>query len=998
MPTRPRCLARSLTLLLAAVVLLLAAGAWRDCRAAQPVPMPLQKRLMWEAIADELRQTDPAILKDLRGVGAGSFLSGKTDALSDIDLTLGHPDPRVEKDLVARINQRVQSRLIAQHPGQRADINIIASRDQKFADLFRGETGQAFFLDYANKTGDGRACFAWSVKPGPDGAAQLVRTRQPSEQFWLVTQGKVPKEFSSPHLFIEDSFVFLARYRDASVQGQAMKAAKYLNNVDEFLLPGLEQQWGHNLDVLKLPPSQREMAKKLMELKGKPQAEMWAELKNFLGESSDEAVGRRLREFSDLAEQRLVRLKEEVQFMDGLAKAGRLKDVSQARSLWKNLGSAFLEHGGKALSALDALGIINAYYEGGPGAASLELTATAVSMGCPPAALAALAAEVARQVTGAAVAWAGDKFIFSPINESALRAMYAQDSNCYIFRADAVPFQSPFHGLTRETLSYRFTDSAMLSSGVHRYVSQAKSHACAWFATEGAGDITPRLMGQMMADLYVSSRIGGQVADLGHKLLIGERLAPLRAYRVWLDGQPVLPGQPLRSKKNAPQGGEASFELEIAREFALWRYLPQKDMRLYDVWGRGGGYGAVKEYIAVNTVEEHLTGSAPQQAELTLKGGAGWTLAGNWPGDPPAPAGGEGRIKSSFYISNPDKRRWVYKKHRLSLRPGDEARTPMAARLRLDLVTDLPDAQAEAYEIVIAAMPVASESVKPPKQPPQVRLSCDPCRRPLAGEARVQVEVSGGAAPYQLEYSVSQAGQGLRQIGKHLSLDGPLTTLLWRDAVQTPGAYRMRAQATDAQGERSDWAEVGILVEAEAKPTAQPGPVKPAPAEQGPCVWSTVAGFEGQVQATQSIITDEKQWAPAAQHQVDLPGPGALRITMRTWGKHEYANHNYGACRWRSRAVLSAAPETGLNGSWVAGGQYFPGVRDADENSYSWKVKAAGRVSIAVLPEHCMVYQWSLQGKDVIGCNCDLAPYGKKLGYRALGHAYQLKVEFKPCP
>jgi len=87
----------------------------------------------------------------------------------------------------------------------------------------------------------------------------------------------------------------------------------------------------------------------------------------------------------------------------------------------------------------------------------------------------------------------------------------------------------------------------------------------------------------------------------------------------------------------------------------------------------------------------------------------------------------------------------------------------------------------------------------------------------------------------------------LRQIGKRLSLDGPLTTLLWRDAVQTPGAYRMQAQATDAQGARSDWAEVGILVEAETKPTAQPGPVKPAPAEQGPCGWSTVAAFDGQV-------------------------------------------------------------------------------------------------------------------------------------------------------
>lgn len=997
MPTHARRrLAQGLALLLMVAVLpaLLAGG---QARAAQPVPMALQKRLMWEATAEELRQTDPAVLEELRAVGGGSFLTGKTDALSDIDLTLGHPDPKVEKDLVERINQRVQARLTAQFPGQHAEINIIASRDKKFADLYRGETGQAFFLDYANKTGDGRACFSWSVKTGPDGAKQLVRARQPSEQFWVVTQGKVPKQLTSPHLFIEDSFVFLARYRDASVQGQAMKAAKYLNNVDEFLLPGLEQQWGHNLDALKLPPDKRALAGKLMELKGKPQAEMWAELKDFLGETSDEAVGRRLRDFSQFAEDRLVRLKEEVQFMDGLAKAGRLKDVGQARSLWKKLGAAFLEHGGKALGALDALSVINAYYEGGPGAATLELTTVAISAGCPPAALAALVAEVGRQIVGAAVTWAGDKFIFGPINDSALEGMYERaDSNCYIFRDDNLPFRSPFHGLTRETLSYRYKNRDMLAAGVNRYVSEAKSYSCALFATAGAGDITPRLMGQMLADLYASGRIGDQVTDLGYKLLIGERQPPVRAYRVWLDGEPVLPGAPLRMRKNAPLGGEAVFELEIAREYALWRYLPQKDMRLYDVWGQRGGYAAVREYVALNTVEEHLTGSAVQHAELTLKGGPGWSLGGRWPGDLTAPAGGQGQVKAGFYISNSAKQRWVYQKYRLVLRPGDQANGPLAARLRLALVTDLPQAVADDYEIVIAAVPVAGEAPAAPVGP-VLSLACDPCRRPLTGEARVQVGVNGGQPPYQLEYRITPP-EGLRPAGKSMGLDGPLTTLLWRDPVTKPGVYRFQGRAADAKGAQSDWSELALSVEAAPPPAAAaPMPAKPA-APAGPCNWSTAATFEGQVQPGEQLIIDEKQWAPAGTHAVDLPGPGSLRITMRTWGKHEFANHNYGSCRWRSRAVLSAAPETGLNGRWVAGGEYFPGVRDADENSYTWSVKAGGRVGISVLPEQCKVYRWKVRGKDTVGCNCNLEPYEKKLGYKALGHAYQLKVEFKPCP
>lgn len=148
--------------------------------AAGQMPAPEAWQLTLQSIDEVLAGVDPKILKNVRGVGAGSFMSGKVDALSDIDLTMGHPDPKVEKALVEKINARIKHNL----KGRKADINVIYSRNKKFQDMFRGETGQAFFKDYANKTGQGRGCFRWDAKKVKGGGTKVAMSRQPSEQFW----------------------------------------------------------------------------------------------------------------------------------------------------------------------------------------------------------------------------------------------------------------------------------------------------------------------------------------------------------------------------------------------------------------------------------------------------------------------------------------------------------------------------------------------------------------------------------------------------------------------------------------------------------------------------------------------------------------------------------------------------------------------------------------------------------------------------------------------
>ncbi len=990
------------------------------CAEKAPFSLETQEKWLWESIEEailEMHQS-PAELKKtlehLRGTGGGSWLNNTTGKGSDIDFTLGSSDPKLEEELTRRVRQGIERRYEAalkkaarqgrfKHLSvpKGPDVKVVHSRVRDWDELFTGPTGQRFFLDYANRTGGGVACFKW--EPVLDAKGRVVglkRMREVTEEFWRVTQGKVPKYLTNPSKFVDESLAMLAKAGKGSVDARARAAAKYLNNTQEWLVPGLEKQWGARLNQLRADPNQRQFAKFLLDIKKKPLAEQKELLKIHFGVKTDEEVGRKLAQFADRVESHLARMSDDMKYLGQLSRSGRLQRLggpARALGLRKALMEAFASATGRVMLAADVVGIILAYQDGGPGAAALETASVAASMAVPPAAIAALVADVGRQVFKAAATWAINAAIFDPINDMAIRKFYQPGSSCYLFRNGTIPFASPFRGLTRETIAYKFSSQAQIRAATNRFLHAAKGAGCAWFATAGEGDITGRLFGRLYRDFLVSQEIAAKVQELALKARAGEYLPPLHAFRVLVNGRLVSPtsaggrhGQARFLQKVAPGQG-AEFKIKIAREYGMWQGLDPKAESLYKVWGQHGGYAAMRRYAEKHTLRQYLTGAAPSLVAVSWKAPPGWRLAGERPGT------------REFYLSNPQRVQWRYFTRTVAITPGQGAKGRAQADLTLTLVSDTPGVAPQTYKLVLAAE-LAGQAQKPapPAKPyrtdARVGLSADKTSRPLEGKVVVSAVVSGGKGPFTLHLRIKTPGG---KVFKEASatLKGRKARITWGSRVPKPGVYRILAYVDDAAGGSSLWSRpLAITVTGEKKP--EPAPLvapKPEPKPRPrrvPCgKYTTLKTFTGKSPKKGPVFTDTRHAPPTAEYGVDLPGPGTLRITVTCWGKHRFANHEYGACRGRARAVLSSSPEVGLNGHWVAGGRYFPGVVDRGRNSYSWKVKAGGRVGIKFTPEWCRYEEIRSGNKKVRRCACTLSD---GVGYSTFSHSYQIKVEFKP--
>ncbi|MFH2127198.1 MAG: hypothetical protein ABIK12_11815, partial [Pseudomonadota bacterium] len=924
------------------------------------VPMDVKRKWLEEAIQETLIESypDPKALEQtlerLRGMGAGSWLNGTAGKGSDIDFTLGHPDPKVEKELARKVQAKVDRRYQAAlegaakqkglqtlpRPGSH-EVKVINSRVQGWDELFSGPTGQRFILDYANKTGGGNACFKWkAVKDASGKVVGLSVLQEPTENFFRVTQGKVPSQLTNPSAFVDESLSMLNKAGKGTVQARAQAAAKYLNNTQRWLVPGLEEQWGARLGELKVPPEEQKLAEFLLNIKKKPSAEQMELLKIHFNVKSDEEVGKKLAKFADTVEMRLSKMSGDVKYLDELSRTGRLERLGgaeRALNLKKALTEAFSTRTGRVLLAWDVVNIINAYQEGGPGAAALETAATAVSMAVPPAAIAALVADVARQVFAATAGWAINAVIFDPINDMAIKKFYEPGSSCYLFRNGPVPFISPFRGLTRETIAYKYSSQEMIRSAVSRFLSETKGVGCGWNTTAGWGDISGRLYGMLYYDFKESQGIAAIVQDISLKSRAGIYIPPLNPFRVLINGRPLTlspAGQAVKAERfveKVPPEASAEFDIQIAREYGMWQGLDPKAESLYDVWGKRGGFAAMRLYAKEHTVELINTGSALSLMDTSFSQAKGWSLEGLETG------------RRDFYMSNSDRQKWRYLNRSVKLTPAKDAAGKAEVRVKLKLVSDTPDLPPLHGEFVLAAQVGQPEEAKPPAGP-KVELSCADPLRAMDGKVLIKAAVVGGKGPFVLHIRIKSPDGSVFKETK-TAMQGRTVNISWKSRVTKPGVYEFFAKADDQAGPSSPWSEpLAILVEEEEKPARAPAPAPPpAPrpasrpqAKKGPCNYEVINTFSGASPQTQTGFANDKAWPVAASHIVQLPGPGTLRITMGVSGKHEYANHEYGACRWRSRAKLSSPPEVGLKG-WVAGGTYYPGVRDYGENSYSWK-------------------------------------------------------------
>lgn len=581
-----------------------------------------QEKLLWRAVEDVLTDS-PELAKQTRLLGVGSWMSGTAGASSDIDITVGCPDAATERRLAERIQSRVNELAgEAEHK-----VLVTWRRDHLFEDRFRGEVGQKFFYDYADKSGDYRSCFVYEA-----GEGGLTRSRVHTERFWLDHELTVPKNVEGAYRFVEDSVIFPERYSTKPTLVQAEKAAKYLDNYESFLKGELRQSIGTLSGLDELPPAMQERMRAMLAYKADAASDAAGaldRLRKRLGADSDAALEAEMRAFVRDTRRYLINARDDVELVERLHRSGLLERAggpARAVKMRDDLLSRIFKQLRVPLAAADAYMILKAYYEGGPQAAVMETSISLAGYAVPPALIAGLVAELAKEVFVAGVEWAGNILVFAPINDSFLRGkVYAPDSTINIFTWD----QSPFKGLIRETLACRFSGLEMLRAGVNRYLDQAKAWNAGLFATEGAGDVTPRLLAQMMADLEKSQEWLSERQQQGLLLALGEYESVSRPLEVVVNGREADTGGVTEITLPATAQTPALFELRLNSEFGFGRMVPPSAGYYEKIICERGVDGAAT-WLKENLVEQYRP-AYDVDCSVRFGENRGWHSTGEWP-------------------------------------------------------------------------------------------------------------------------------------------------------------------------------------------------------------------------------------------------------------------------------------------------------------------------------------------------------------------------------
>ncbi|SKA94454.1 hypothetical protein SAMN02745704_02587 [Paucidesulfovibrio gracilis DSM 16080] len=602
----------------AVVLAMVLFATWGGGPALAALPLAEQEKLLWRAVEDVLAE-HPEWAAQTRLLGVGSWMGGSPGPNADIDITVGHADRATEKKLA----QSIQARVDELAAGAGHEVKVTFSRDVLFEDRFRGEVGQKFFYDYADKTGDYRSCFV--MEAGPEG----IRPRRArTERFWIDTGQKIPRQVEGAYRFVEDSVVFLERYSTKPTLVQAEKAAKYLDNYESFLKEHLRRNIGTLNGLDELPEAMRTRMRALLRYKaevGRDAGRAAERLRDALGVESKIALEAELRSFVRDTRRYLINARDDVELVERLHRAGLLDRAggpARAVKMRDSLLTRVFRRAKVPLAALDAYMIMKAYYEGGIQAAALETGLALAGYAVPPALVAGIVAELAREVFVAGVEWAGNELVFDTINDSFLAGhIYAMASPVQIFTWD----QSPFRGLTRQTLACRFTSMEMIRAGVNQYLELAKSWRAGLFASEGSGDITPRLFARMEADRQRSAEWLDQQRDFGLLLARGVYANVPRPLRAVINGQPASLEAVAPASTNQP----AEFRLELEALFGLGRVVPS-NYGFYEriICERGVEQAGV--WLQEHMVEQFRPGYSVRVAVETNHT-EGWVLEGNWP-------------------------------------------------------------------------------------------------------------------------------------------------------------------------------------------------------------------------------------------------------------------------------------------------------------------------------------------------------------------------------
>lgn len=625
------------------------------------LPINEQKQIFMDAV-QEVLQRNISRASDVRVLGIGSWMDPLAGTVNDIDATLGHPNREVEERLVKEINAAIEARInkLPVRYGPH-DIKLIKDRDLRFKELFRGETGQLYARQYADKKAmDGMATMRWEVAPN---GTVTKGNNLPTDAFWRDTGKKLPDQITHPEKFFDDLYVF-ARNAEGDALKRSLTYAKHLDNIESFLLPTMKLTYnkGRPLDALNIEQGlldQMEILKKLKATGLEGDELRQAAAKAFgVDPAKVDAV---VTTFMTNVEKYLEKGHTVAGIIDAMKREQeRLKAIGKAIATIEELPPNVLNRildigtsvcgrlrealGSRAVDTLGRLADIGFFaYElvTKNGEVSAEDTAKfLLGLGLPEAYLAAMLGDLAGRLGLASFTASVNAFVLNPLilrNSELLRRILDPADDLWLYGGkplggmpnplDAVvgangwrlspetiycssltPGANPTDETTRDSFQRRVGGHSD-EKGEHqdgvvdefvKALRDAERKGITGITSAGAAAFSSQpIVDRLLADWSTSAGRFARIRQMELERKFGERRPAALPFLVEIDGARVYPELRKMFPKKTRPGQSIEFNLTLQRQFGFARYLEEK-VNLAAKWCELGGTEALEDWLSKN--------------------------------------------------------------------------------------------------------------------------------------------------------------------------------------------------------------------------------------------------------------------------------------------------------------------------------------------------------------------------------------------------------------
>jgi hypothetical protein len=700
---------------------LAAASQEAAVQAVRTLPIADQEKVLFDALARAMPEVTakygPDVAAQVKALCVGSWcIPGKAKITSDLDLTIGHPNPEVAKFLSGRVNTIAND--LAKERGGAHNIKVIFDGDAEFKELFSGKTGETFIYEYAKANsleGKGALTFA------RDANGEWVREWASVDEYWKGLGRAIPHEIVQPQVFAQEAATMMqsAVKNAGTTMEAAEKVAKYMGFVENIVKPGFERQWGLLPAETAVGSRTASQMQTILDIKNAGErltdAEKGARLAKAFGAGTDEELEAALKRFVSQGDAYFAKTTRDLAVFDELYRMGALNEVGDLAQASLTLGTIVTVLGptiGHTIAAADLALILHAVRSGDDQAAAEQMANSLLAYGLPQAAVGALVTKLTLEL---GVKLPANYFLFDPINDRALASVFDPQSAWYILGPDVIV--SPFKTLGVKSIdtlacTIKTTDrqvgASQISSLVDEYVDNLTSirsdlNSVAFSENEGA--LRDKLKDVMVAAWHASQEKRKGIEQLEYNIYFKPTKTPAKPpLWVWVDRQPIGGGQNPTIIKTTGAGQRASFRINLARDFGTItvRKTPPKPGIVVDQWCQlGGTNSAFKAWLDKTLPNEvrHESGFQPVLVGTSVGGARGWTVEGGGAlGLSTASSGGAALLLKS----DEGKLASAQRAYTVSFVQGPEAKQPVMVSFdfRLQDDFDSPPTQASVTLIV----------------------------------------------------------------------------------------------------------------------------------------------------------------------------------------------------------------------------------------------------------------------------------------------------------